>query len=70
MTELYRTDDENNTLKPLPETHGVDKIAIEVHALINSIFDDHALDDFVLDGWKTKIPENNLTSFTTCKRIG
>lgn len=60
LTELYRTDDENNTLKPLPETHGVDKIAIEVHALINSIFDDHALDDFVLDGWKTKIPENNL----------
>ncbi|MCD5568025.1 DEAD/DEAH box helicase family protein [Lactobacillus delbrueckii subsp. lactis] len=48
LTELYRTDDENNTLKPLPETHGVDKIAIEVHALINSIFDDHALDDFVL----------------------
>ena len=36
LTELYRTDDENNTLKPLPETHGVDKIAIEVHALINS----------------------------------
>ncbi|MBT8968717.1 restriction endonuclease subunit R, partial [Lactobacillus delbrueckii subsp. bulgaricus] len=32
LTELYRTDDENNTLKPLPETHGVDKIAIEVHA--------------------------------------
>ncbi|MCD5541086.1 DEAD/DEAH box helicase family protein [Lactobacillus delbrueckii subsp. lactis] len=60
LTELYRTDDENNTLKPLPETHGVDKIAIEVHALINSIFDDHALDDFVLDGRKTKIPENNL----------
>lgn len=60
LTEIYRTDDENNTLKPLPETHGVDKIAIEVHALINSVFDDHALDDFVLDGWKTKIPENNL----------
>ena len=60
LTELYRTDDENNTLKPLPETHGVNKIAIEVHALINSIFDDHALDDFVLDGRKTKIPENNL----------
>lgn len=60
LTEIYRTDDENNTLKPLPETHGVDKIAIEVHALINSVFDDHALDDFVLDGRKTKIPENNL----------
>lgn len=60
LTELYRTDDENNALKPLPETHGVDKIAIEVHALINSVFDDHALDDFVLDGRKTKIPENNL----------
>ncbi|MCD5583325.1 DEAD/DEAH box helicase family protein [Lactobacillus delbrueckii] len=67
LTELYRTDDENNTLKPLPETHGVDKIAIEVHALINSIFDDHALDDFVLDGRKTKIPENNLNdNFNKC----
>ncbi|GHW01387.1 DEAD/DEAH box helicase [Lactobacillus nasalidis] len=60
VTDIYRTDVANNTLKPLPEKYGVREIAPEIHALVQSVYDDHALDDFVLDGRKTKIPENNL----------
>jgi type III restriction enzyme len=60
VTDTYRTDVANNTLKPLPEKYGVREITPEIHALVQSVYDDHALDDFVLDGRKTKIPENNL----------
>lgn len=60
VTDTYRTDVANNTLKPLPEKYGVRELTPEIHALVQSVYDDHALDDFVLDGRKTKIPENNL----------
>ncbi|GHN21356.1 restriction endonuclease [Lactobacillus delbrueckii] len=60
VTDTYRTDVANNTLKPLPEKYGVRELTPEIHALVQSVYDDHAFDDFVLDGRKTKIPENNL----------
>ena len=58
VTEKYRTDEKNNVLAPLPEK--VKDIAEGVHALVNGIFDEHALDGMIEDGHTTKIQENAL----------
>lgn len=58
VTDQYRTDVENRTLAPLPEK--VKDIAAGVHALVQSVFDEHALDGMIEDGNQTKIRENAL----------
>jgi len=58
VTEKYRADAENQVLAPLPDT--IKDITEGVHALVQSIFDEHALDGMIDDGNKTKVQENNL----------
>ena len=58
VTDKYRADKENNNLAPVPES--CKEISEGVHALIQSIFDPHALDDMIKDGHDTKIAENPL----------
>lgn len=58
VTEKYHTDVENKTLAPLPEK--IRDITEGVHALVQGIFDEHALDGMIEDGHKTKVPENAL----------
>lgn len=58
VTDKYRADAENNVLAPLPDK--VKDIAEGVHALVNGIFDEHALDGMIEDGHATKIQENAL----------
>ena len=58
VTDRYRADKENNALAPVPES--CKEISEGVHALIQSIFDPHALDDMIKDGHDTKIAENPL----------
>lgn len=58
VTNKYRADKENNVLAPVPES--CMEITEGVHALIQSIFDPHALDDMIKDGHETKITENPL----------
>ena len=58
ITEKYRADDENKVLAPLPEK--VKDIAEGVQALVNGIFDEHALDGMIEDVHATKIQENAL----------
>ena len=58
VTDKYRADLANDTLAPIPES--CTEIAEGVHALIQSIFDEHALDDMISDGHETKIQENAL----------
>lgn len=58
VTDKYRADKENNVLAPVPES--CTEITEGVHALIQSIFDPHALDDMIKDGHETKITENPL----------
>ena len=58
VTDKYRADKENNVLAPVPES--CSEISDGVHALIQSIFDPHALDDMIMDGHDTKITENPL----------
>lgn len=58
VTDKYRADKENNVLAPVPES--CTEISDGVHALIQSIFDPHALDDMIKDGHDTKITENPL----------
>ena len=58
VTDKYRADKENNVLAPVPES--CTGISDGVHALIQSIFDPHALDDMIKDGHDTKITENPL----------
>ena len=60
VTDKYRVDTENKALAPLPEEHGLNKITDEVHALVQGIFDEHALDGMIDDGHATKILENKL----------
>lgn len=60
VTDKYRVDKENNVLAPVPES--CTEISDGVHALIQSIFDPHALDDMIKDGHDTKITENPLNS--------
>ena len=58
VTDIYRTDAENKNLVPLPDN--LKDIAAGVHALIQGIYDEHALDGMIDDGNKTKIQENAL----------
>ena len=58
VTDAYRADLANGTLAPVPESCA--EITEGVHALIQSIFDEHALDDMIKDGNDTKISENAL----------
>ena len=58
VTDKYRADKENNVLAPVPES--CTEISDGVHALIQSIFDPHALDDMSKDGHDTEITENPL----------
>ena len=58
VTDKYRADTENKTLAPLPDK--VKDIADGVHALVQGIFDEHALDGMIDDGNATKIQENAL----------
>ena len=58
VTDKYSADKENNVLAPVPES--CSEISEGVHALIQSIFDPHALDDMIKDGHDTKIAENPL----------
>jgi len=58
VTEKYRTDLENEVLAPVPQSCA--DISDGVHALVQSIFDEHALDGMIGDGRETKIQENAL----------
>ncbi|NBI68111.1 restriction endonuclease subunit R [Pseudoflavonifractor sp. 60] len=58
VTEKYRADLANGVLAPLPESCA--EISEGVHALVQSIFDEHALDGMIHDGRETKIQENAL----------
>lgn len=58
VTDQYRADLANEALAPVPES--CKEIADGVHAMIQSIFDEHALDDMIKDGHDTKIQENAL----------
>lgn len=58
ITESYRSSLAYNNMAPLPAScKGID---VGVHALIQSIFDEHALDNMISNGYKTKILENEL----------
>lgn len=54
----YYDDVDNKQLAPLPEK--VQNIAHGVHALIQSVFDEHALEGMIDDGYNTQAPENKL----------
>ena len=58
VTDKYRADLENGVLAPVPES--CTEIAEGVHALVQSVFDEHALDDMIMDDHETKIQENAL----------
>lgn len=58
ITDIYRKKAQNKTLAPLPDK--VKDIAVGVHALIQGIYDEHALDGMIDNGRKTKIQENPL----------
>lgn len=58
VTDRYRADSANKVLAPLPEK--VKDMTDGVHALIQGVFDEHALDEMFEDGNATKIQENKL----------
>lgn len=58
VTDAYRAEAENKTLAPLPDK--IKSMAAGVHALVQGIFDEHALDGMIEDGHQTKIQENAL----------
>ena len=58
VSPQYHSDLANGTLAPVPDS--CTDIAEGVHALIQSIFDDHALDEMITNGHDTKISENSL----------
>ncbi len=58
VTDRYRADLAGGVLARLPES--CKDISDGVHALIQNIFDEHALDDMISNGHKTKIQENAL----------
>lgn len=58
ITDQYRSDLAGDALAPVPESCA--EIADGVHLLIQSIFDEHALDEMISNGHDTKIPENAL----------
>lgn len=58
ITDKYRADMENDVLAPVPES--CTRITEGVHALVQNIFDEHALDGMISNGHDTKIQENAL----------
>lgn len=58
VTDQYRIDLANCVLSPVPES--CKDISEFVHALIQSIFDEHALDNMISNGHETKVLENAL----------
>lgn len=58
VTDKYRADLANDALAPVPES--CKEITDGVHALIQSIFNERALDDMISNGHETKIQENAL----------
>ena len=58
VTDIYRSDLENNCLAPLPE--GLVHLSKSIHTLIQSIFDESVLNAMIENGNKTKIQENPL----------
>ena len=58
VTGKYRTDVANKLLAPLPDK--VKALTDGVHALIQGIYDEHALDGMIADGHATKVQENAL----------
>jgi type III restriction enzyme len=58
IMEGYRTDLENNSLVPLPES--LAPFGEGVHALIQSVFDESVLSRMIDNGNKTKLTENPL----------
>ena len=58
VTAAYHDDRDNKKLAKLPDK--LKNIAEGVYALVDSIFDEHALDGMIDDGHKTKVPENAL----------
>lgn len=58
VTDKYRADLANDALAPVLES--CKEITDGVHALIQSIFNEHALDDMISNGHDTKIQENAL----------
>lgn len=58
VTDVYRGDLENNTLKPLPES--LTPMEEGIHKLIQSVFNDKILEDMVEDGNDVKILDNDF----------
>lgn len=58
VTDAYRADLENNTLKPLPES--LTPMEEGIHKLIQSVFNDKILEDMVDDGNAVKILDNDF----------
>lgn len=58
VTDAYRTDVANGTIKDLPES--CSEIADGVHKLIQSVYDDSVIKNMIKDGRDTKISENQL----------
>ena len=58
VTDKYRADAENKVLAPLPDK--IKDITDGVHALVQGIFDEYALDGMIDDGNTTKVQENKL----------
>ena len=58
VTDKYRVDLANGVLTPVPES--CTEITEGVHALVQGVFDEHALDDMIRDGHATEPPENAL----------
>lgn len=58
VTDKYRADLANDVLAPVPESCA--EIAEGMHALVQSIFDEHALDGMIKNGHDTKVTENAL----------
>lgn len=58
VTDTYRADAENNVLKPLLDK--IQHLGQGIHALVQAVFDEHALDGMIEDGHVTKVRENKL----------
>ncbi len=59
VTDKYRSDVQNRTLVPLPKN--LEHLPAEaVHTIVESIFDDRALEKLVENGHEVQIEENNL----------
>lgn len=58
VTEKYHVDLENGAFAPVPES--CQEIERGLHALVQNVFDEHALDDMIKDARETKIQENAL----------